>query len=453
MADSNDATGTNGTGANPFAIDYNKLGSTDTGRAWLEKAIHPPGQAVGQVRGMPDNETYPSTVVEFRNTETVASPNSTDVWNCLFLVQPNAEYPFLYWKWASSESDPTIATLATNDTTVVNPSYNFDQWDYDVARWRQLYGSATIELNAPAVADQGMVYCAQQRLEQLDSSVYESAGAVGLPQRNAQAIMIESLPTQPNVLAQISPKFYKQKATKGAFTVLGMCQPVNRYVVGNSPETSYGSTDQFHSHTPATWTIGNRLVQWENAPARRVNTGNSQNLSSSWVLFRGIAPAATLEMKMIHGYEMQASIGSSFALFVEPSAEPDPDAIDAYYRLRHGMADAYPASYNFFGSLLAGLSSLIPKAIEWLAPAAKAVAPVVGQQLTNWGSSPRNTPPDTDAALRRLESRMANLEVGPTPRPTRIPAPTTQRGRPRRRRGRPANAARLSRIPRPKGRA
>lgn len=432
MADMID-TNRNGKG-NPFAVDYSKLGKTMSGRAWLEKAIHPPGSAIGPVRGMPDNEAYPSTVLEYRNTQTISTPNPADpTWNLLVLALPNAEVPYLFWRWSSSQPTPTLLTIPEEFD---NPNYNFNNWDEDVSRWRQLYGSITAELNAPALSDQGMVYCAQQRLE-LTESVLREASTAGRSLRPAQCVIIEQLPTQPNVLQQISPGFYKQRAKEGCFTTLGLCQPTNLYAPGTDVATFFGDTASFQTGA-GIWSIGSRLESWEGAPTRRVQTGVSDNWSASWVLFQGVSNAGTIELKDIHGYEMQASFGSSFALFVQPSAPPDPDAVDAYYALRHGMQDGYPASYNLFGSLLAGLGSLVPKIVSWLAPVGRAALPALGQAVSNLGN-PTSTPTISDVrpstpvpkprtgraapgqgpkvdtsvldALKRLENKLANLET------------------------------------------
>jgi len=433
---------------NPFTkIDYTKLGKTLAGRAWLEKALHPPGNAIGPIQGMPDNEAFPSTVMEFRNTFTVAPPvTATTTWNLLVCALPSAEVPLIAWSWNAGAAPPTTATQPTLSG---NPNYNFSNWDSDVQRWRRLYGSLTCELNAPALSDQGMVYCAQQRLEIQDTVNTAPANPGAQAQMLAQAVLLTSLPTTPSVLQQISPGFYKHRAKEGCFTVSGLCQPTNLYTSGTSKSVTAGTEAQYGSNPQTSVTLNERSLAWIGG-ANNVQSGLSNNWSSSWVLFTGISISATVELKMIHAYELQAGLGSSFALFVEASAEPDTDAIDAYFALRHGMMDGYPASFNFFGSLMAGLTSLIPRIASWLAPVGKAALPAIGQAIGQLGTAapvaaPRQPSPmpaprpslktnDDMERMRRLESRLANLEVTRNPRSVSlppVPAPRQSRTRSR----------------------
>jgi hypothetical protein len=435
--------------SDPFTkIDYSKLGKTETGRAWLEKAIHPPGTAIGPIQGMPDNEAFPSTVMEFRNTYTAEPPaGATTTWNLLACAMPSAEVPLLGWSWASGGVAPTPGNAPVLSG---NPNYNFDNWDGDVARWRRLYGSVTAELNAPALNDQGMVYCAQQRLEVLNPNTAAGGGNMDVP---SQVVVVPSLPTAPSELQQISPGFYKHRAKEGCFAVSGLCQPTNLYAPGTSKRCFMGTEAQLALNPQVLPDLGGRTMAWAGGDYGSVQTGLSDNWSSSWMLFLGISVNATVEFKVIHAYECQAALGSSFGLFVEPSAAPDTAAVDAYYALRHGMMDGYPAAYNFFGSLMAGLSSLVPKIASWLLPAAKQAVPAIAGAVASRvapAAAPRPAPvPQARAPpvaaprpsrgggevtkLRELESRLANLEVGGN---IRAPKPLHQaqrRSRPRRR--------------------
>lgn len=401
--------------ATPFTnIDYAKIGRTDSGRAWVEKAIHPPGMPLSRICGMPDNEAFPSTVVEMRNTNTVVAPTmvSTDTtWNCLLLTLPGPEAPVLVWKWSATAVSPTadMAVGANRPVILYNTNYNFTSWALDVSRWRMLYGSLTVELNAPEILNQGMVYCAQQRME-IGLNGIENAqnNTIGL---TAQQVLLSQLPTNPSLLAQISPGFYKQLAREGVFTVQGLAQPTNLYQAGAEVFATIGTAA---NHTPATGTygcapIGNRAVTWGSPYS--CCAGVSTNWSSSWVLFTGISQSATLELKSIHGYEMQAGVGSSFQLFVEPSAEPDSLAVDAYYSIRHGMADGYPAKFNFLGSLLSFIPAAISKIASWLAPAAPLIGQTIGQGLA--GMAPKTVKLPT---TKQISASVANM-AEPSHRP------------------------------------
>jgi hypothetical protein len=390
---------------------------------------------------MPDNESYPSTVFEFRNTYTIQPPTAvgTDTtWNALFLSLPGPENVTLVWKWSASSTPPAadMNVVANQPVPLFNTNYNFGNWAGDVSRWRRLYGSQTFELNVSDLYNQGMVYCAQQRLEVWSEGTQlttPNARSITWP---SQQIVLTQLPTSPQTLQQMSPGFYKQLAREGCFTVSGLAQPTNLYQPGNSTLLSLGTQDNYDNSVPIF--IGQRLETIEGA-SRIVSSGISTNWSSSWTLWTGLANQATLELKQIHGYECQAALGSSFTLFVEPSAEPDSAAVETYYRLRHGMMDAYPAKYNFLGSLLSFIPAALGKLASWLMPVAQAAAPAVGnavgQAIAGFGK-PLPDRAEISKKVMNLEEKAAPVAAPRRLTPVAAPRPSVTIQAPKRGRSR-----------------
>lgn len=355
---------------------------------------------------MPDNEAYPSTVFEMRNTFAMGPPamGTDTTWSALILTLPSPEVPLLYWRWPTSALAPTadMSVVANQPGRAFNTNYNFNGWAADVSRWRRLYGSLTCELNAPALSNQGMVYCAQQRLEIGANPIELSTNLI--TNVTGQQVVLTTLPTAASLLAQISPGFYKQMAREGCFTVSGLAQPTNLYQTGADVFLTIGTQANL---TPAAggslaFPIGSRIYN-AGGTSLGVCPGVSTNWSSSWVLFTGIDKSSTVELKSIHGYECQAAVGSSFQLFVEPSAEPDSVAVDAYYSLRHGMLDGYPAKFNFLGSLLSFIPAAISKIASWLAPSAPMIGQAIGQGIA--GMTPSSSIPTT----QQISARVANM--------------------------------------------
>jgi len=423
---------------NPYQnIDYTKIGRSDSGRAWVEKALHPPGEARSRICGMPDNEAYPSTTFEFRNTTTITPVTGTqNTWNLLLLSLPSPEQPGVYWAWNSGTAAPGAdqSVIANKPSKITNVNYNFANWDADVSRWRRLYGSTTCELNAPSLSNQGMVYSAQQRLE-VTSNPYAAPSDPTTATKYhqafpAQQIVLTSLPSQPNQLQQMSPGFYKQMAKEGCFTVSGLAQPTNLYQQGNDIALTIGTDANMMTDLVANVTNLGGRTKTQDGIIRAVTSGLSLNWSSCWTLFTGISTDATVELKFIHGYECQAALGSSFGPFVSQSAEPDTLAVDAYYSLRHGMQDAYPAKYNFLGSLLSFLPMAISQVAEWLAPKAIEAAPKIisgaASAIGKWAGAKSEPPPTRED----YSPKVSNMEDPPRQaqqQPSRIPRPVQRR--------------------------
>jgi len=91
------------------------------------------------------------------------------------------------------------------------------------------------------------------------------------------------------------------------------------------------------------------------------------NTSVGIIIFRGLAGpfgagfGASVTVKTMIGMEVVPRIDSPERTFVRVAAECDSRALAAYYALAYEMPDAFPASYNFLGTLLPMLGGLATK--------------------------------------------------------------------------------------------
>jgi len=359
-----------------FKSDFKAMSDTTGGTAWLSKAIHPPGGSSALLSGMPDGDTYPSAMLEFRNTQTINPPASVvTTWNVLMLSLPNPEALALYWTWSTGVD--TVPTIDTVPKVLTNTDYSFASFDADVARFRRIYGSVTTQLNAPSLSDQGMAYVAQQRLQfsPFNINALLPAQTTNTAQRGypAQLLEIQVLPTDQSLLMQISPNSYKEKAREGTFSVSRLVQPANQYQSAQTPIQYVGTSAELLAATPTNYGARSLPVNYNGTVINFTGAAPScEPWSGIWTYYTGISSNATIEVKTIHGYEVQPSLGSPFTLFVQPVTGPDNRAIASYLHLVLRMQDGYRSSENFLGGLLAAAKAIAPKVLGFLKPSLSA---------------------------------------------------------------------------------
>jgi len=374
---------------------------------------------------MPDGDTYPSTMLEFRNTQTISPPKGGVVpsWNCLILSLPNPEMIGLVWSWSTADPAPTIATVPVY---LNNSDYDFTAFAGDVARFRRIYGSVTTQLNAPSLSDQGMVYVAQQRLQltQFNLNYLIADQPTDVAQRGypCNLIEVQTLPTDQSLLMQISPSSYKERAREGSFSVSRLVQPANQYVSTQPPASFFGSSDQLTSGNMLN--IGTRSLRINyNATGASFNGAapTTEPWSGVWTYYTGLSANATIEIKTIHGYEAQPSIGSPFTLFVQPVTGPDNRAVASYFHLTLRMQDGYRASENFLGGLLAAAKTVLPKVLGFLKPS-------INTALKSFGGGGDEEEEDEDEPAPRRQVVRRARPAPPPAQPRRVAVRAQPRG-------------------------
>jgi len=77
-------------------------------------------------------------------------------------------------------------------------------------------------------------------------------------------------------------------------------------------------------------------------------------------IYRGLANAASLTVKMVLAVEIAPAPTSPVRQFVMDAPGNDPRALQLYFDLVRDMPHSYPSSANFLGAVLAAVSSLLP---------------------------------------------------------------------------------------------
>lgn len=415
-------------------------GVTREGREWVLRALHPASGR--QTRGLPDASATPVLRPEIGSRYTIEPPSGADKWDCIIWTPPGDVNTVFYATGQSpcdfsSSAVPTtpfsVGSVVLQQTTLTTYPVGFAQVTDTTrtveaitsvpslrpASFRHQYKSITIELDAPAVADQGFVTAAQF------APLMKSVGGVILdgydsgvlipgsnPPQNygLYAEMYTSiLPTEENVMAKLSHKMYAGNARDGVYMPLHLAGPVQNFVrssitglVNHSQTAMICNADisRFPMGAiiaPTAYDlIGTNTAQpWPFSCAQRDSYGVSSyrpvldsgydNVNIGVVIFRGLSGgggggsfSSQLTLKVIDGLELTVCPTNASSVFAEDPAPYDPKALEAYYAMVISLMDAYPASYNSLEDMWDALKSAA--SYVWnkvLDPVISNVAPIV----------------------------------------------------------------------------
>lgn len=394
--------------------------STTDGLAWLAKYLHPPGVSLGTVKGMPDRNCMSSSTMEWTLQHTIVPPagiTAAQTWSCQLVTTPSLETPGVALTWVTTDAGQVITTVLDNDfidlTTV-------EKIKALASRSRLIALSSTIELNAPAVADQGAVFAANIRAERTQTP---------MPAKSAFGVSdeLETIHTlNGSDVTTLSAKSYTGKAKHGVYLPATLSQADNPY------RTSY-STDPEGTDLPFQRVL--RLRRADGTSYVTVIRGMPwADFGVGMVLFTGLSASATLAVKSVVAAEAIPSPRSAWLPFLSPGAAPDSKAVDSAATIRHSMPDAFPAAANFWGALGSALLALAPTVLtgisHWLTGRASTQAQEQRPQaVVRPVPAPRRRPAEASGQARQA--------------PTRIPAPAHPPSQASKRRRRRAAAAAL----------
>jgi hypothetical protein len=364
------------------------------GVAFLEKHLHPPGYTPG-VEGVPDRDGMASVVVDYKDAFTVSKPaTGTGNWNCLLLSAPNLQASSYYWTWR--DGDTSMGTAQVHKIpAVLAGTLNVTP---NISRIRPIARSTTAYLNAPALADQGMVYGVQWK-PNISADIKEVSTSVYLPVAD---LFANKLPADGDAIVGMSSKAYMGKAREGCYISHSYTQPTVSYKDTSTRTVALASSQvayTVHLH----YQDGISDAATEFVPFSQEGGYQYDDMSAGWILFKGLSDTASVEFKVFYMIEACVPQASSWAPFVTDGAIPDGRAMDNAYKIRHYMQDAYPSANNFLGAL----GSVLSKIGQWLLPS------VAHAAQAGLGS-----------VAQRLAPTPAPRAIQPTPAPR--PAPRQQ---------------------------
>jgi len=393
-------------------------GITGLSKEWVLKALDPACTAVSE--GLPDASAFSVLRPEYRvqqivNFTVAVGPSAT--WD-LFMYTPPGDVNGLIWAAAPSPADFTatapppgsesgyIQLQAPMDLPGATawqqtyPVYHAVNSGVRVAAnqpyaFRHQYKGITVELVAPAVADQGSIYAGQFQPLVGYGNIFDTTtinlAAGGI--HNAARLAPVRIPLNEDQLTRMSVGFYEGDARDGCYVPHRLCGPSQpfAYPTGMAPTFSslYAGASGIFTAAQDVSTIAfpSCMVPNQNwtgepvafgatpNPLSWVSTGiissitgipgtiqgydtGYDNCNVAVVIMRGLAAAqsggsfgASVRVTVRAGFEVVPSPQSADRIFAEPAAPFHPRALEAYYGISLEMKDAFPASYNSLGSI------------------------------------------------------------------------------------------------------
>lgn len=408
------------------------LGTTETGKAWAIKALHP-ADATVETMGLPDMTALPTVVQSYTFSHSVITPTptSTNPWSANIYVYA---HPIIF-----GCVELTDGAGATTYNPILNPHAqgypNYVQmvsaFGANVERYRMLYASATCYQDASALVNQGQIAVAQYPETPCDS-VRLPAIPLGAPSLHYAGRLSEGWPQAPRAFADLQslPNSYLAPMRDGAYAVFKLSEASQDWV--NTKDTRYhldkgsslgldpgsGASDgSITTIIPTTPTIslpygmqGTTVINGGEALLpltvfRRCDT-NMIHIS-----LNNVNSGAALVIYFRFGFEYQVAPATPLSCQAHTSPPYDPTALAAYYGISREMKDAYPADYNDAGKIVATIAKVAGPVLATIFPALSGPINMVTNWLAKFDKSNEEKTPErpgprpelrSDAQLQRL---------------------------------------------------
>lgn len=452
------------------------MGSTDSGKNWCLKALHP-SDPLTEVTGLPDEDSTPTAFFNYQSTFTLTPPVSSGAvsWQFDSVVIPNP----ICMMWAAAAAN-TGANFSVN---YLNPQVEgathaakYANWCTNFERWRLAYMAVTVYQDAPALANQGTIVVSQPPIRPKKCN----PGVVNVPWSTTDAVhtpttVIPHMVSFPERVkpeyerSQAMPNAYFARSEAGAYVPLKLTRTCQQW---QSRDKSVINADDtpLEAVVPPEWqpfyellgAIGIAGVPDMASvppsgpfpypslqPVRRVNSLSSSGRTTvsvltgqctsplcndSWACIsaRNLSPSCSYSFFFRMGFEVQVNASSPMSPQLRISPPYDPVAIEHYFAIARELKDAYPADYNDLGKLWAVIKDTarvvtpMLKMIPGVGPLVGAIEPGVragigALEKALMPSTQRNTPSGSTVERARKYIDAASTS-GSTP-------PNTPRGK------------------------
>lgn len=337
----------NDMGENPLILrhQFSKMNLADTseGAAWAIKCLHPCDESTLLYSGIPDKTAASVITPEHRTRESITPPVPTGQavsWDCAILGLPFPDTPAVYFRRLNT--DP--AGQWDQGVALTNPLTT--DFRSTIMKYRLAYSGTTAHLVASATTDMGMVKAASVPLE--FSIVPETAPTTGERVRIADGQQWDI-----TAFDQVSPKIYTSEARGGTYVVDRLCEDTCRFVPNGVINVDVYAPSQNSATGPVPDATPKGISVAGSA------TSNIQNFTNALILFTGLSPQASIDLKCVRGYEACPQTKSILSTMLKCSPDYDPRALSMASRVAQRMPAAFPAHYNDLGDIFGGISRAI----------------------------------------------------------------------------------------------
>lgn len=360
------------------------LGTTPGGVNFSLKALHPSEHTIKTARVPSGNRMSVALACDMVETIPIATANSS----MRIILSPNPLIPAavqiqdgatnVHWNFynsafggsANQRVDPgEMKTHMMNMLT-------------GVESYRITSQSATVELIAPALSDQGTITAGQYTITPQTCECYTIDAAALHYYPDTWLYSLEDLKSSE---LTTGTKAYTAKARDGVY------MPLHLTDVEHFQNMHDLVIYEDKARDPASYLVYNTVVDAEDFvvfPFNIDNTGfTPENMcplpkmcgnNFGLIYVDGMAANVAVRIRVRQVVEITCVPGTVYSPLVEVALPPDPTAIKMYYEISSRMADAYPASYNDLGKLKDLIQSIGKKVLPYVEPALDVLSKLPG---------------------------------------------------------------------------
>lgn len=369
--------------------------------------------------GIPDENSTPTAHIGFNHRFLIARPSGLpvdEVWAADIILTPD---PICFGSFTTTYEDVNDDLMLkqywvtdTGQTRFMNPQIEgFDptlspyinylamrpHWNRNVRGCRPTYYSATIEVDAPTLKDQGMLAACQYQINPWEfggGSYNDTGNGWTRFARPTSVIPFAQFSTYSEMMERSSS--YSGKAKDGAYLPIKLTKRSLEFTNTNAsilyhsdwdtfgggqspPQGAYISEGATLLNLSSVNHICNPLVPvpdicFLNNSIAQGGAGMPRLTDQiGHVCLRGLSDQASVYVTIRSGFQVECAPGSVYLPLMKIPDRADPTAVTAYFAISRELADAYPAEYNSLGLLLPVIAdvaaAVLPAALPLLGAA------------------------------------------------------------------------------------
>lgn len=343
------------------------MGSTETGRVWCLKALHPADSTI-PFSGIPDPDSMPVVMQNYQQTVTCLNPtpSASGNWDLDVFFFP---HPYLMGAVHTIDSAGVHqwTPILNNQISGASVSEKRASFTNTVERYRLGYLGITGYHDASALSNNGQLSAAQFTMSPSYTAIISPAMT-----GNTEYVtrLVELWNDAPRTFEQLqsSPNAYFGAARDGVYVPFRLTETSQDWQSGsdtvltaNYEWSKLMNGYAYHAIPNGVLARGfpygltapmNNPASWGDLVHRRSDCGVVQ------ISMRQLAQAASFTFYVRAGWEYQVQPGTQYVSFAKTSPQYDQEALTAYFLVSRELKDAYPASYNDLGSILSTIGSI-----------------------------------------------------------------------------------------------
>lgn len=416
--------------------------STDTGRSWMIKALHP-SDPMSDCIGVPDGTGSATVMMNYQSTYTISPPSSlsTTTWQFALDLLPDPVAFGYVWTANAVSAQASATNLFNTQVAPLTGAVPAGFAPYDllmqslirmgVVKWRLAYASVSLYQDGPDLANQGTLAAAQTYLDYRYISVCN-------PQAPAPQTAVWAAPDCMVFSQTAIPSFTQLQAMPNAYfgqSKFGCYLPLHldyldkwrglhdlSLVAAPTPDTVFPGC---YSIATTSGNGGAGVWPFPGAYSAAIRTGTAPlgcvagsmiskpcNKKIGVIAGVNLSPQTSFSMFVRQGWELMVTPDSSFTSLQHIAPRLDNMALENYHRIVRELKDAYPVEFNDLGKLwdvIKGAARTILPVLTQMPGPVGAIAGA-GQAIMKILDQPKAANRTTAPAVRQSSAPAAKVE-------------------------------------------